>query len=265
FASEQVFREALPHLPRNGPAGQEGLSYYVRRGDLLLVFVHTACTALGGEGRVETEWLDQTLVAHADARHRLVFGHHPAHPVNGFAGPFQRDIEPANARAFWQVLVRHQVLAYVCSHILAFDVQVHDGVLQIVTAGAGTAHRMPAEHEYLHCVQGALDDQSLRYQVLDTDGHVREWLEWPFELPASAGWARLESGFTSALLSPDDDMPGQAPGTACVIAMRFSGLLSPTGEAYPQTLLAVFDSQKTLPTMWIGLTGRENRLTVLLS
>src|SRR6266700_7159176 len=74
--SEQVFREVLG-LPRNGPAGQEGLSYWVRRGDLLLVFVHTAWTGLGGEGHVETAWLRDLLRRHADARHKLVLGHHP--------------------------------------------------------------------------------------------------------------------------------------------------------------------------------------------
>ncbi|MDP2858924.1 MAG: metallophosphoesterase, partial [Bacillota bacterium] len=59
-ASEDVFREVLSHLPRNGPPGQEGLSYYVRRGNLLLVFVNTMWSGLG-DGRVETWWLNSTL------------------------------------------------------------------------------------------------------------------------------------------------------------------------------------------------------------
>ena len=41
--------------------GQDGLSYWVRRGDLLVVFVHTAWYGLGGEGHVETEWLRRVL------------------------------------------------------------------------------------------------------------------------------------------------------------------------------------------------------------
>jgi hypothetical protein len=32
--SEAVFRDVLGHLPRNGPPGQEGLSYWMRRDDL---------------------------------------------------------------------------------------------------------------------------------------------------------------------------------------------------------------------------------------
>ncbi|MGA7673020.1 MAG: metallophosphoesterase, partial [Nitrolancea sp.] len=181
-ASEAIFREMLAHLPRNGPPGQAGLSYFVRRGDLLLVFVNTLWSGIGGEGRVETEWLDRTLAANADARHKLVCGHHPAFPVNGFSGAYQRELAPDNAAAFWQVLLRHDVIAYLCSHILAFDVQVHQGILQITTAGAGTAHRMPEEFEYLHCVQLALDEAGLRYQVLDNHGQLREWLMWPLEI-----------------------------------------------------------------------------------
>ncbi|MCB0189817.1 MAG: metallophosphoesterase, partial [Caldilineaceae bacterium] len=169
-ASIRVFQAVMDHLPKNGPPGQAGLSYFVRRDDLLLVFVNTLAAERGGEGRVETAWLATTLAAHADARYKLVFGHHPVFPVNGFAGAYQRELAPEDGARFWALLVQHGVLAYCCSHILAFDVQVHQGVLQLLTAGAGTAHRMPEEIEYLHCVQLALDAEGLRYQVLDTTG-----------------------------------------------------------------------------------------------
>jgi hypothetical protein len=99
-ASEAIFREVLAHLPRNGPAGQKRLSYFIRRDDLLLIFANTTWSGLGGEGRVETTWLERTLTAHSDARYKLVLGHHPVHPVNGFSGPYQREIAPENGRAF---------------------------------------------------------------------------------------------------------------------------------------------------------------------
>ena len=116
--SEAVFREVLD-LPRNGPVGQEGLSYWIRRGDLLIVFVHTLWTGLGGEGYVETAWLRDVLRTHADAKHKLVVGHHPVFPVNGFSGSYQRDMAPEVATAFWDALVDADVCAYLCSHILA--------------------------------------------------------------------------------------------------------------------------------------------------
>jgi len=231
--SERVFAEVLGDLPRNGPAGQEGLSYWVRRDDLLMVFVHTSSMALGGEGHVETDWLARTLEAHADARHKLVLGHHPVFPVNGFSGPYQREIGPEYAEAFWDLLVRHGVTAYLCSHILAFDVQVQHGVLQVTTAGAGTAHRMPEEQEYLHLVQMTLDDQGLRYQVIDDMGAVRETLEWP---------PRAEDLEMHRITAE----PGNGSGRARVLVQSDS-------------------VDGALPAFWIGLAGPDNRLVVRLS
>ncbi|HQS17451.1 GNAT family N-acetyltransferase [Reyranella sp.] len=246
--SEDVFREVHDHLPRNGPPGQEGLSYWVRRGDLLMVFVHTLWTGLGGEGHVETDWLRDVLQQHADARHKIVAGHHPVHPVNGFAGAYQRDVGPEHATAFWNVLSENGVLAYLCGHILAFDVQVHRGVLQICTAGAGTAHRMPEGIEYLHAVQAALDEQGLRYQVFDADGRIRERLSWPLAAPPVGQWRALgEAGISNGRIA----------------ALHFTGHAAPTGTSTAQTFLSAFRPGVRAP-LWIGLRGYEQRLTVIL-
>ena len=253
--SEAVFREVLGH-PRNGPREQEGLSYWVRREDLLLAFVHTAWTGLGGEGHVETAWLRDVLHRHADARHKLVLGHHPVHPINGFSGAYQREIGPEHAGAFWDVLVEGGVFAYLCSHILAFDVQVHRGVLQVCTAGAGTAHRMPEGIEYLHCVQGALDADGLRYQVLDAEGRVRERLSWPLHLPDVARWRVLPAREGEALL-----VGGPQPDR--IVALRFVGRAAPAGDGSAQTLLSAFRPGLPAP-LWIGLRGVEQRLTVIV-
>jgi len=250
--SERVFADTLG-LPRNGPPGQAGLSYFVRRDDLLMVFVNTCTLALGGEGHLETDWLAQTLDTHSDASTKLVIGHHPVHPVNGYVGGYQRHIGPDYADAFWRILVDHKVLAYLCSHILAFDVQAHHGVLQILTAGAGTAHRMPEGIEYLHCVQAVIDSQGLRYQVLDTAGRVRERLAWPLELPAAGAWHALETGIT------------QAPNSSDVMAWRFKGRATSEPAGTPQTLLTAWSSGPDLAPLWVGLTGADQRLTVQMS
>jgi hypothetical protein len=253
--SEAVFREMLD-LPRNGPPGQEGLSYWMRRGDLLLVFVHTLWTGLGGEGHVETSWLRQVLRQHADARYKLVVGHHPVFSVNGFSGAYVREIGPEHQQEFWDILVANNVLAYVCSHILAFDVQVHRGVLQITTAGAGTAHRMPEGIEYLHCVQAALDAEGLRYQVLDTDGQVREQLSWPLKISADLRWNRFPAG------EQDAPVRGRLEASRTV-AFRFTGRAAPCPTTVAQTLISAFEPG-TLAPLWIGLRGGDQRLTVTI-
>jgi len=176
--SEQLWREVFPDIPRNGPPGQEGLSYFARRGKLLLVAVNTAFSGLGGHGHVESVWLDRVLSQNADACYKLVAGHHPIFPVNGYDEyPLWR-VVPEEGRVFWETLVRHGVIAYLCSHVIAFDCQEHDGVLQITSGGAGTNFGpggfMPGPTEYLHLVQAAIDPLGLRYQVLDIDGKARE-------------------------------------------------------------------------------------------
>lgn len=253
--SESVFRDVLG-MPRNGPAGQEGLSYWVRRGDLLLVFVHTLWTKLGGEGHVETDWLHAVLHQHADARHKIVAGHHPVHSVNGFSGAYQREIGPEHAVTFWDTLVESGVTAYLCSHILAFDVQVHRGVLQICTAGAGTAHRMPEGIEYLHVVQASLDTEGLRYQVFDVNSQVRERLSWPVALPPTNQWLTLQAGESPASVTGNADMDR-------IVAFRFTGRAAPPDSGAAQSLMSAFQPGILAP-LWIGLRGPEQRLTVIL-
>jgi hypothetical protein len=192
--------------------------------------IHTLWTGLGGEGHVETTWLREVLRRNADARYKLVLGHHPVHPVNGLSGAWQREIGPEQAGSFWDVLVEEGVLAYLCGHILAFDVQVRRGVLQICTAGAGTAHRMPEVVEYLHCVQAALDGDGLRYQVLDVEGLVREQLSWPLTLPAGTAWRALPAGQSEAGLIG-------GPFSDRLVAFRFTGRSAPSREGAAQTLL----------------------------
>ena len=251
--SERVYADVMTHLPSNGPVGQERLTYSVRRGDLLMIFVNTMSTALG-EGRVETEWLEETLRQHADARHKLVFGHHPAWPVNGFSGEFQRELGHEDGKRFWAVLRRHDVLAYFCSHMLAFDVQVHDGILQVLTAGAGTAHLMPPEWEYLHAMTVELDERGLRYEVLDTTGAVRERMAWPPPEPAQHAWQELAASKTHS-----------APRFGeTLVWLDVSGVTAPfpTGS---QTMLCAWNDDAWLPPLWIGLIGPEQRLSVLLA
>ncbi len=259
--SEAVYREVMSHLPQNGPTGQETLSYFVREGDLLMIFVNTLWSGLGGEGTVETDWLDATLAAHADAPFKFVFGHHPVFPVNGFSGSYQREIEHENGKIFWNVLVRHEVDVYFCSHILAFDVQVHQGVLQILTAGAGTAHRMPEEVEYLHCVQVAADNQGLRYQVLDTKGDIREWLSWPPVLPSSIEWSNFNEG-----VYPNPVNCPAEKDKAAIVVFELTGKVSSQAEIKPiQTLFSAWDDQVNLAQLWIGVVGHDHRLMVKMS
>lgn len=269
--TERIWQEVFPRIPRNGPPGQEGLSYYVRQGNLLLVCVNTSFSGGGGDGHVESDWLEGVLSDHGDAAYKFVAGHYPVHPVNGYARYPQWRVVPDKGEAFWRVLVKHRVVAYLCSHIITFDVQVHDGVLQITSGGAGTifgpAGSMPGQTEYLHCVQMAIDPQGFRYQVLDTDGRSREWLDWPLLIRRSDLWKKIKrNDAPNAFRTTWDGRSWlETRGDVRLCLWRFSGVLprASPGSA-TQTLLCGWDDRETAPTIWIGMEGCPPRLTVRL-
>ena len=267
--SEQVWRDVFPSIPCNGPAGQEGLSYFVRRGGLLLVCVNTAFSGLGGNGHVEHEWLDQVLRANGDAAHKFVAGHHPVLPVNGYERyPFWR-IVPDEGQAFWDVLVKHHVQAYLCSHIIAFDVQARQGVLQVCTGGAGTNYGpggfMPGRTEYHHAVQFAVDLAGIRYQVIDTNGAIRERLEWPIALPPADEWEPVKPEDAAAKFGCAWDDSSHKLGDDWLCVWRISGVL-PHIQAgkNTQSLICGWEDLEGAATIWVGLEGCPPVLTVKL-
>ena len=250
---EDIWREFFPDLPDNGPSDQKGLSYWVRHDNMLLVFVNTSFSGFGEYGHVECSWLDEVLADQADAAIRLVIGHHPVHPANGYDRyPLWR-IVPEEGRRFWDVLVRRGVAAYLCSHVIAFDVQVHQGVLQILTGGAGTEYGpgglMPATHEYHHCVQLAVDPGRIQYQVLDLEGRRREWLAWPPAVPPPESWQPFPGRTEN--FQPVSPGSGDRPEEADLLFLRFSGILAETNQE--QILLCGWEKTEGPPVLSVDL------------
>jgi hypothetical protein len=253
--SEAVFRDVHPDLPRNGPDRQEGLAYWLRRGDLLYVSTHQPDKRM----LIDHAWLDRVLTENADAKHKFVTGHYPVFPVNGYIAWPVWCFPPAQRRPFWDLLVKHDVDAYLASHIIAFDVQVHDGVPQILSGGAGTVHGpggFMGRDEYFHAVQIAVDEPGLRYQVHDPTGKVRERLAWPFELPPGEKWQPVENSRATSLLGPID-------WTREVAAFRLRGTAARRSNS-DQTLLCGVDLGEGVEPLWIGIDGDSGRLVVRL-
>jgi hypothetical protein len=202
----------------NGPAGQETLAYWVRDGNLLYVSLHQPdCYAepnsqpVRGLADAEAAWLESVLTANADADHIFVAGHYPVFPVNGYSS-LPWCFTPGARATLWDILVRNRVTAYLCSHVLAFDVQVHDGVLQITSGGAAGGDPdfdsapiphglMPGPMEFPHITQLAIDAQGLRYRVHDITGTVREQLAWP--PPALEAWLTEAATVSTGELAAD--------------------------------------------------------------
>jgi hypothetical protein len=265
LGSEQVFREFHPDLPQNGPDEFRGLAYFVRRGDLLYVSTHQPdrTRAYRNKMTIDPAWLDQVLTANADARYKFVCGHYPVFPVNGYFQSPQWCFRPAERKPFWDVLVKHRVHAYLCSHILAFDVQIHDGIPQILSGGAGTQGSgplalMPLRSEYLHAVQMAIDEQGLRARTIDITGSIRESFAWPCSLPSSDRWTPLSPANLGTQLAPH-----HASGKISAWRIQAKAWPPSTGGE-PQTLLWGWDGMEGLATVWIGIEGSPARWTVRL-
>jgi len=245
--SEAVFREAHPDLPRNGPRGQKGLAYWVRRGNMLYVSTHQPDRKM----LIDPVWLDRVLTDNADVPFKFVAGHYPVFPVNGYEAYPQWCFPPTQRQPFWDVLVKHRVQAYLASHIIAFDVQVHRGVPQITSGGAGTNYGpggfMPGRSEYLHAVQVAIDRQGLRYQVHDVSGRVRERLSWPLKTTDLDRWSLLKGSSASNTLR-------RVTWRKEIVGLRFAGRLSarPASKSNAQTLLCGIDSSEGVEPVWIG-------------
>jgi len=260
--SAEVFRAVHADLPQNGPAGQEGLAYWFRSDNLLYISTHQPDKQMP----IDHDWLDRVLTENADAQYKFVVGHYPVFPVNGYIAWPLWCFPPAKRRPFWDLLVKHDVDAYLASHIIAFDVQAHDGVLQILSGGAGTAHGpggfMPGSSEYFHAVQVAVDKRGLRYQVHDPTGRVREQLQWPFDLPPVSRWQPVDDRNAATLLVPRD--PRRE-----ILALRIRGTTAKAdrdnvkpSQRGDQTLVCAIDSSEGVEPIWVGIDGDSGRLLV---
>ena len=265
--SEIVWREVFHEMPQNGPQGQEGLTWFERQGDLLIIGISVYAMNMGSPftmmgGRVDHGWVDRVLAEHSDAKFKLVLGHSPVHPVNGHNAPKWGMLREFG-EPFWEVLVRHDVTAYLCSHVIAFDIQVHDGVPQITTGGAGTNSGpggcMPAPAEYHHCVQLAVDELGLRGQVLDTVGTAREQFQWPLPRDGVIEWS-----FKSEPLPPSPSrvlLSGHSANDA------FPRIHVSLDGYQPRLNVALYDPADVYPNSWHGPEvdiGRPFELTVAI-
>ena len=249
--SERVFKKCNAHLPENGPQNQKKLSYYTVKDELLLVFINTLCHDKGGEGHVELEWLEKVLSDHKELKYKFVVGHHPVHQVGTMISDYELTIHSKNGIDVWDIFKKHKVFAYLCGHILDYDVQIHDGILQIVSGGAGRSRR------YLHLIQAAVDERGLRYQVLNVNKKQDHWFEWPLKLPDSKDWILLHNAENEAPL-----LTIQKKNQKYIIIWDIKAEINSSLCSTMQTMISGWNSENDLFAFWIGIIGSEQQVTV---
>jgi hypothetical protein len=118
--------------------------------------INTADIDRHGDAGIDVERLERRLAALDPTLPIVALGHHPIWPVNGYTTPQQWVVPAPQGQEAWDVMRAHGVRLYACSHIIAFDVQLRDGIVQLCTGGAGTEYgpnaAMPAPTEGLHFV-----------------------------------------------------------------------------------------------------------------
>jgi hypothetical protein len=218
--SRRIFREeTASRLHPGSEPSADGLQSVWRDGDTVLVLADTTDEKTGQHGRIDWRWVDENLTRHDDAPIKIVAGHFPAFPVNGYEMPCWR-IPADEAASLSKVLVRHRVAAYLCAHVIAFDVQIHEGIPQICSAGGGYPLLYPPQSEYLHFTRIGITPRRLEWQTVDVEGTVRERGQWPLECPPATTWPVLTAQGTS--LPQLGDAPRQTAADG-VLLLRFEG------------------------------------------
>jgi hypothetical protein len=261
--SSAIYESHLSPKRHVGLIRRKGLNYAVRQGRSLLVFLNTADPDNQGAATLDVEWLYEALTADESASIKLVFGHHPIHPVNGYMrAPLWCVSRELGARA-WSLLRLFAVKAYICSHILAFDFQVHDDVVQLCSGGGGTVYGpgglMPAFAEYHHFLECEVSESSLRCDTYDVANRLRESVTWPVRFQASpAPSRRIASDAPMSLPAPAGWLNAAATRARFTLAIEAQGL--PEGREQP--LLEGWTEAEGPPVLWVGLEGSPPRLVV---
>jgi hypothetical protein len=154
-------------MPRNGPEGHIGRSFYVRQGDLLLITLDTFEDA-GARfaytvGDSQLQWMDRVLSDHQDAQFVIVQGHLP------IVGPVKSKNSSASMlkggtdSGLWKLMVRHHVDAYLCGEHHRITVKQQDGIWQIVHGALwGT-------QTDLNYMRGSVRDGKLTLELVEFD------------------------------------------------------------------------------------------------
>ena len=125
------------NMPRNGPEGFKGLTYYVKHRGLLLITVETFEThgdsirpTVTGK---QLDWVEKTLKKHApDVNHIVVQGHVPILPGVKARSSSRLMLEDGAESGLWKVMSEYGVDLYLCGEHHAITCKEKNGVWQIV-------------------------------------------------------------------------------------------------------------------------------------
>lgn len=199
---EREYRKAMvgPHVPRNGPDGETGLSYSLVHKNACIIALDEYSN---GQHRVNQEWLDRELSNHPEP-HLFVFGHEPAFEAN------HRDnlsFYPERRDRFWDGIGRAGGRIYFCGHDHFYNralIADREGnpVRQIIAGtGGGRLKKWSGRYRERKRVQGEYhNDDHHGYVLVSVEG-PRVRLEWRAIVDASLGAWRVLDSFSYTIAS----------------------------------------------------------------
>lgn len=123
-------------MPRNGPENHLGRTFYVRKGNLLIItldtFEDTGDHFDYTVGPEQLAWLEETLKANQDAEFIIAQGHLPiVGPVRSKNSSASMLVDGTDS-GLWKLMVEYGVDVYLCGEHHRITVKKRDGIWQIV-------------------------------------------------------------------------------------------------------------------------------------
>jgi len=179
------------HITGSGPAGTEATTYSWNRGRAHFIAINEYWNGtdvpggdVGIDGDVIPEllaWLEADLKANTRPA-VFVFGHEPAFPFHRHLDDSLNKYE-GHRDAFWALLERESVVAYICGHTHVFSIYQHaDGrVWQIDVGNAGRDSDFLDGQTFLNV---AIEGNSVRFEVCrNHDGPFTCGTGWTEKVP----------------------------------------------------------------------------------
>jgi len=192
------YSTTLPNVVNRGPKGCEETTFSFDYGDAHFVVLNQYFDGerdwgLKGEIVPELlEWLEADLIA-ATKKHIFVFGHEPLIPMPDMDNGRLRhqgdslDEDPESAFAFHQLMVKHDVNAYVCGHTHNTSYAKINGLWQLDPGHARGLEEASYADQMYAAIERAIEEgrekgvgeaNSLRQLYRDDEYHIDYWFKY---------------------------------------------------------------------------------------
>lgn len=126
------------------------------------VFIILDSEEIGKEGKItgiQFSWLKEVLEKNKDKKHKFVFVHRPLYPTGAHKGS-SLDAYPKERDKLAGLLKEYSVDVLFCGHEHLFQKRDYDGLLQVITGGAGAPfHKAPDALSIYHFCKVEVNDK----------------------------------------------------------------------------------------------------------